>query len=325
MPDPFDRKLAAFARAHRSFVRARNQSKFFRNVSFLSLKLMHHFGHVNSWGQNILDQWEPEFSCSEESRVPETLGDGPKWICGAAQLLEPCNLVSLGSNFDARFERAMHTIAGCHAYVVDPTLVGNRARLGHFHKGLLALNATLNTSVGIGRHNSRVKLMQESRETRLVGVQELLRDRFPGPHRFVSVLKVDVEGSEYDVLNDVFRMCREGQLSIDVMTVEMHVGLAIKSGDRERYTLRDLRDAFENASDCNLMLHHKERNAWGCDGYVCVEYSFVSVEHARRTFDAFSPGGGVVEGGDGRARRRVEGSLLNHHPSVRVAGLLANG
>ena len=87
----------------------------------------------------------------------------------------------------------------------------------------------------------------------------------------------------YDVLRDAYRMCADGELSVDQLVVEFHAGLALKSGKLREYTVRDLYDAFANASRCDLMLHHKERNGWGCDGFACIEFSWVSVTHARRT------------------------------------------
>lgn len=297
MLDPFAAKLASFHRAHTAFEMERNSSRFFhvdhlskdyaaKQASMLATPL-HFYGHANHWGQNVLDLWEPEYSCDHEVRVPEVLGDGPKWMCGAALHPEPCTLVSLGSSFDARFEQAMHRLANCSAYIVDPTLAsGNRARarLPEFTRQVEAFGAVLNTSVGVGRNGATVKLMREHTYTRLVGLRELLRDRFPGVHRHISILKVDVEGAEYDALADAYQMCADGELSIDQMTVEFHVGLAIQSGDARNYTLRHLRDVFAGASACGLMLHHKERNSWGCDGYACIEYSWVSATHARRTF-----------------------------------------
>ena len=49
-------------------------------------------------------------------------------------------------------------------------------------------------------------------------------------------------------------------------------------------TYRELHALFAGALRCGLVLHHKERNSWGCDGYACIEYSWVSATHARRTF-----------------------------------------
>ena len=34
------------------------------------------------------------------------------------------------------------------------------------------------------------------------------------------------------------------------------------------------------------MLFHKERNHWGCAGYMCVEYALIHVDDARAVFDS---------------------------------------
>jgi hypothetical protein len=39
------------------------------------------------------------------------------------------------------------------------------------------------------------------------------------------------------------------------------------------------------------MLHHKERNLWGCEKSQCLEYAWVSIEHARREATAALEGG----------------------------------
>ena len=78
---------------------------------------------VQQWGgtdqqgnlrSSLFDFWEPTCSCGDESRVPPSiLGDGPKWLCGAGTH-QHCNVLSVGSNFDASFERGMHAaVRGC--------------------------------------------------------------------------------------------------------------------------------------------------------------------------------------------------------------------
>ena len=103
------------------------------------------------------------------------------------------------------------------------------------------------------------------------------------------MLKIDIEGCEYDAVHDAYSMCERGELSVDQLLVELHVGGAIKScrddHHRYEYTLRQLSEIFSKASSCNLMLHHRERNSWGCAGFWCSEFSWVSVRHARRTFE----------------------------------------
>ena len=272
------------ARAHRTrdaFDAARAASpKWFKNLSFPLFAA----ARANHWTQNVLDNWEPWYACDHDERVPALLHDGPKWMCGAAYHPAPCTLVSLGSNFDDRFERAMYAAAGCRSYIVDPTLAQHPKKLNAFSSSLAAsIGASVNASFGVGKDGDLLNIMGMKSKTPLLGLRRLLIERYPGPTRHVSVLKVDVEGAEYDVLRDAYRMCADGELSVDQLVVEFHAGLALKSGKLREYTVRDLYDAFANASRCDLMLHHKERNGWGCDGFACIEFSWVSATHARRT------------------------------------------
>ena len=40
------------------------------------------------------------------------------------------------------------------------------------------------------------------------------------------------------------------------------------------------------ALSCGLVLHHKERNLWGCPESQCMEYAWVSLAQARRAAGA---------------------------------------
>ena len=50
---------------------------------------------------------------------------------------------------------------------------------------------------------------------------------------------------------------------------------------------------FEGADAAGCMLYHKERNHWGCAGYVCVEYALIHVGEARAVFDSAYCGEGL--------------------------------
>ena len=43
-------------------------------------------------------------------------------------------------------------------------------------------------------------------------------------------------------------------------------------------------DIFVDAIDAGFELFHKERNHWGCLGWTCVEFSFISQEAKRDIF-----------------------------------------
>ena len=220
------------------------------------------------------DYWEAEYSCASESRVPaNVVGDGAKWLCGAALHPAPCQVVSLGSNFDDAFERGMHKLANCKSYIVDPTLrvlQSSPNELLHFQRQLKSYGASLNTSVGVGRAGEKLRF--RGLKAPLVSLETLLRDRFLGaPSAHVSVLKADIEGAEYDSLDDLWNLCASGWLTVDQVNIEVHLA---------QRPMREMHAVFAGARKCGLVLHHKEVNTWG--RYPCVEFSWVSLAHAQR-------------------------------------------
>ena len=50
-------------------------------------------------------------------------------------------------------------------------------------------------------------------------------------------------------------------------------------------SVRLLPQFFEAAERAGFRIYHKEPNSWGCGGDRCIEYAFVSKEHARLEHD----------------------------------------
>ena len=262
---------------------------------------------------SALDYWEAEYSCGDEERVPQQVGDGPKWVCGAAALHRPCTVLSLGSNLDDSFERAMHARADCRAHIVDPTLdmYRHRETPEQFAVRLAAYGATLNASVGVGNPNSTGMVSGPNGRSsfRLVSLSQLLQHQYGPPPWHLTALKMDIEGHERGVLPEVFSLCAEGKLQIDQMNVELHPWPAWYGAATFR-TFRDLFAVMTDALNCGLVLHHKERNLWGCPQSQCMELAWVSLRHAKRSAlasvgmpaDGDQPHG--ARNGDGGQRRR---------------------
>lgn len=53
-------------------------------------------------------------------------------------------------------------------------------------------------------------------------------------------------------------------------------------------------DFFAAADRAKLRIFHKERNHWGCDGYLCVEYAFASEAFLREANAALLCPSGVL-------------------------------
>lgn len=246
------------------------------------------------------DYFEPDYACMSDERVPAHVGDGPKWVCGAAALPRPCDLLALGSNFDDAFERAMHRRAGCRAYIVDPTL-DHSGKLSGVYRGsagatradavarfaasLASYGASLNSSIGVGDATRGTGTVVEDGgkgvvHFPVVSVTSLLRDRYGAAPWHLSSVKIDIEGNEAPVLREMYALCAAGHLTIAQLNVEVH---AAPAWFRHSFrTYHELYAAFSEALSCGLMLHHKERNLWGCAESQCMEYAWVSLDHARR-------------------------------------------
>ena len=65
-----------------------------------------------------------------------------------------------------------------------------------------------------------------------------------------------------------------GKVRIGQLQIEMHIRKQIAD-------LPAVHDFFAAADRAKLRIFHKERNHWGCAGYRCVEYAFVSESFLR--------------------------------------------
>ena len=256
------------------------------------------------------DYWEPTYACVDDLRIPIGLvGDGAKWLCGPRAHRQGCKALSLGSNFDDSFERAIYDLAGCSSYIVDPTLVprDRDGRLRSFVERIGQHGSVLNATVGVGASSGiRVRLAgKETRYATLVSLRELLLSKY-GAHVHLDVAKVgfaarnlprtlrcvslhssaashalvqvDVEGGEFSVISEMGAMCAEGVLTVDQLNVEVH-----RAPRRHRTKMSEFTALFDGTRLCGLMIHHKERNNWARGENEVVEYAWVSPLHAART------------------------------------------
>ena len=161
------------------------------------------------------DGFEPTWSCEARERIPDTTGDGPKWVCGIRALKDPCLVYSFGSNGDTSFERAVKKFApACNIYTFDPTL--SRAKRAHVDKaeeqGILTF-----VNVGISNHDGEFQLGKQKFAAKSLAT---LRRTLGQETSFVDLFKIDVEGNEYDVFGknatDTRALAKIGQLQIEI-------------------------------------------------------------------------------------------------------------
>lgn len=211
--------------------------------------------------------------------------DGHKYLCGR-HIASPCTMLSVGSNFQDGFERALSAAAKCRAYVVDPTLgAESSTAVIAFAKRLESYGARLNASVGLGASGTELRVGSGPTGARrpLLALGHVLKGASwlgcDGPRCHLSVMKLDCEGCEFEALTNpswgAWALCESGYLTIDELVVEVHAA-------KRAASLADLHAVFAGALACGLMLHQKEVNWAGCKRGNCAEFSWVNVRHAAR-------------------------------------------
>jgi len=85
-------------------------------------------------------------------------------------------------------------------------------------------------------------------------------------HAKISWLKIDCEGCEFEVMPSILdSTAKMEQIFIEVHGVQFFNILSL----------------FQKFSSSGFVSFHKELNQW-CDGHRCVEYSFMTLEYAKK-------------------------------------------
>ncbi|KAI8112067.1 hypothetical protein M9434_003391 [Picochlorum sp. BPE23] len=239
-------------------------------IDLLIVKEAKRSTNIAAWnGIRAYDMYEPEWVCDSEKRVgPEeiNIGDGPKFVCAPDTLKheKDCLVYSIGSSYDFSFEDGIRKHApNCEFHTFDGTMdLTNRALPGNLEeKSIHFHNWNVDTASGTSNNGWVRKTIQEI-------VSELGHTG-----KTIQVFKIDCEGCEYGVMPHVIDMVKNGQLAIEQIQIEMHGTDAAK-----------IQIFFQTMRSAGYAIFHKERNHWGCNGYDCVEYAFISIPVARKVF-----------------------------------------
>lgn len=187
------------------------------------------------------NNWEPSVGCAYERRLGRS-GDGGKWICDPDSLKTHDSVLvySMGSNNEFSFEEEIRA------------LLGDKAEIHTFDVG-----KGLNVPPYVTYHEAMV-----------TSLCDVMRD-LGHLRRTVDILKMDIEGSEFDVL---LSASKNGCLRlVNQISLEAHLmGWFAESSKKAHEMFRALtaRDHFE--------IFHKEANIQYSGGDAC-EFSLVKV------------------------------------------------
>lgn len=212
------------------------------NISIKERKDVDYFNYDGS-GDFFQKNWEPNFSCALEERIGRR-GDGGKWVCDVVNLqnFNPCVIYSFGSNGEISFESDLiNRLPHCDIHIFDHTLepsISNTIPSNlHFHK------------IGLGVGQNKLPLED---------ILKLLNHT----HRHLEILKIDIEGGEYDI------KINHTSIWIRQILIEIHPN-KIKEMDR---ILHDITDE-------HFVIFHKEPNIqYPYDLYnFAIEFAFLKL------------------------------------------------
>jgi hypothetical protein len=177
--------------------------------------------------------------------------DGGKWISGLANLRAPCVVYSLGSDGDLSFEEAVTRASPCEVHTLDCTLTSEKTprilpERVHFH----ALCLGDDDAPG-ARFRSLRSIMAQ------LG------------HSQIDLLKVDIEGFEYRVVEALFRnfmvlgddMQLPHQLLLEQHAVTYLSPDVLKWGGGPGLTSGDMAILWLNLIEMGYVLVHREDQA----------------------------------------------------------------
>ena len=206
---------------------------------------------LNSPSMFFQDNYEPTFSCRFEQRLGIN-GDGGKWICDVYRIrqLESCLIYSLGSNGEFSFENETNRfLPNCETHTFDMKKF-NCTDICTFHQ----------VQIGDG---------SEGKKTLRMIMSELNHSG-----RNLDILKIDVEGSEFEFFDELFNTTDYLSENIRQILVEIHLS-AIKEqvNNATVYNYNKLHHLFELFHEKHFVIFHKEVNLW--NPYNAFEFSLI--------------------------------------------------
>lgn len=221
------------------------------------------------------DPFEPTYTCHSEYRRGTMLGDGGKFVCGDPEYFkaqsrtngEKCLVYSVGSSGDASFEQETVAELGCEVHTFDPT--GNSTS----YASILESAGAQFHAIGVSGAPSAMLNEQTGVSSQLLPIRDIVAS-LGHTRRYISILKIDCEGCEYGAFEALWPHIETGEIYIGQIQIEMH-----------GTDFRKISSFFKRADEAGYMIFHKERNHWGCMGYLCVEFSLIYKKEANRIFD----------------------------------------
>ncbi|KAF8588007.1 hypothetical protein K439DRAFT_1385251 [Ramaria rubella] len=222
----------------------------------------------------LWDFFLPAFTCPHKVERIGTLGDGGKYVCGLERMAKKkhCVIYSFGVNGESSFEATiLERVHGCQLYGYDfsvnsfgpeiNNVPGLKSRSHFWPWGLSGKDAH-------GPNNN----------PKLYTLETLMK---MNGHNFIDILKIDIEGAEFDALtsliNHYLSMTPPQPLPIGQLQLEVHA-----AGDVWGNDMSKLLKWWEKLEEAGLRPFWTEPNLVYLNLYrgnapVYSEYSFINI------------------------------------------------
>ncbi|KAG9321567.1 hypothetical protein KVV02_003203 [Mortierella alpina] len=224
------------------------------------------------WGPRVKEMmpwwwyFQPAFNCPHELQRVGRFNDGGKWVCGLSLLGKEkerkCIIYSMGVFDDSSFEAALLGRTNCEVYAFDGSVDGIAGDAKgnpkiHFQK------------VFIG-DSDRIDAQGSTWKTLPTIMKEY-------GHTWIDLLKVDIEGFEYQMMDDLMKSYTD-VLPFSQLQIEFHLNGQDMHGDA---SFPKFKTWFENLEKHHLRPFMNELNLVASVLYPgqfnWIEYSFINI------------------------------------------------
>ena len=220
-------------------------------------------------GMYFWDYFPPAFTCPYDVERVGRIGDGGKWICGFntwysvdngdssrnANAKHSCVVYSIGVRDDSSFEEEIIDRTNCKIFAYDFSVAGMASERMQQEPRVKF------QSLGIGAKD----------EGHFKTLSSLMRQN---NHEWIDLFKIDVEGSEYEVLDQIITDFSDS-LPFGQMLIEMHLR------DDDKPNLNTFLPLWERLEKHGLRPFWTETNHNPCvyskKNPIAVEYSFLNI------------------------------------------------
>ncbi|KAG8937300.1 hypothetical protein FRC02_000070 [Tulasnella sp. 418] len=202
--------------AKQDLIRATSLRKCLVFFSLSSLILIHFRSSFPPQGSGILytlwDYFLPAYQCPRQMTRVGTMGDGGKYVCGMKTISKKphCVVYSVGINGESSFEAEILQTSKCEVWGYDFSVdkfgpeIENDPELkprAHFFPYMLT---------GFDDHKAKTPMWT---------LPSLMKQN---GHDFIDILKIDIEGSEFQVLADLVETYKDRPLPFGQLQLEIH-------------------------------------------------------------------------------------------------------